>query len=699
MNRKFSKILASVAGIALVAAMIPMTAMASSDSYDYTSSDPVNSTPVSSECTVTFNSNGGSSIEPQTVTNGDKATKPADPTYQGYVFKGWYNGDTLYDFSTSVTGNVTLKAKWNELCTVRLVIYRNGNTSESYKTVSLGQVEKGTKIASTPDINSYYSSTHGFKFEGWLDDGGWNKYKKTGAVKAINFDTYTVNGWTNLSCMVTDYQKVQYFLTEEDRANNKVYKSDKAPINGSVTAPTETPVREGYTFNYWYKEGQKSKDYFTSDQTVNGWTILIGNWTINKYDVKFDSNGGSAVDPQKVEWNKTATKPADPTREGYVFKGWYNGDTLYDFSTPVTGNVTLKAKWNSLETVAVVIYRNGNTTEPYKTVYLDKAEKGSKLTAPVLDDYYTSLFGYEMDGWFNDGGWNTYKATGKVNEIDFDKLTVNGWTNIICMVNDYQAVEYYLTQEDRDNRKVYATEYVLINGSVTAPTETPVREGYTFQYWYKEGQSGTNYFTSGQTVNGWTILIGSWKQNAPAQPTNDQILSVLKTITLDCDDCWRVKTAAITADDIVSIGEVTLEDGKYVVTVTISGNAALAKHYWCLHKIAFTNADTATVKLTWQDGAWVAESDTIVMAVKHAVIHKVIFLGNGGTIVLDQKVADGNTVAQPADPSRLGYTFDGWYTTDGEEFDFSTPITDDITIVAHWKKTSIWDSIASWFSK
>lgn len=67
--------------------------------------------------TVTFDSNGGSQIESQTVIKGETVTKPNDPTKDGYTFDGWYTDETLenaYDFSEAVTGDITLYAKWNE---------------------------------------------------------------------------------------------------------------------------------------------------------------------------------------------------------------------------------------------------------------------------------------------------------------------------------------------------------------------------------------------------------------------------------------------------------------------------------------------------------------------------------------------------------------------------------------------------------
>ena len=65
--------------------------------------------------TVTFNSNGGSTVASQTVVDGSKATKPSDPTKSGYTFGGWYTNSactTAYSFDTAVTADITLYAKW-----------------------------------------------------------------------------------------------------------------------------------------------------------------------------------------------------------------------------------------------------------------------------------------------------------------------------------------------------------------------------------------------------------------------------------------------------------------------------------------------------------------------------------------------------------------------------------------------------------
>jgi len=71
-------------------------------------------------------------------------------------------------------------------------------------------------------------------------------------------------------------------------------------------------------------------------------------YTAKDYTVTYESNGGSTVPSQTVKYNETANKPADPTKSGYTFAGWYTEEKLtnkYDFATPVTGNITLYAKW------------------------------------------------------------------------------------------------------------------------------------------------------------------------------------------------------------------------------------------------------------------------------------------------------------------------------------------------------------------
>ena len=86
--------------------------------------------------TVTFNANGGSTVTSQSVRYGATATKPADPTKTAtttteYTFADWYNGETAFDFATSITDDITLKAKWNETALYTVTLTGGANATIS----------------------------------------------------------------------------------------------------------------------------------------------------------------------------------------------------------------------------------------------------------------------------------------------------------------------------------------------------------------------------------------------------------------------------------------------------------------------------------------------------------------------------------------------------------------------------------------
>ena len=109
---------------------------------------------------------------------------------------------------------------------------------------------------------------------------------------------------------------------------------------------------------------------------------------IGAYTVTFQSEGGSEVASQ-IRANTPADQPADPTKEGYTFIGWYNGESEWDFETPVTEKLTLTAKWQ--------INRY--------TITFDTA--GGSEVAPITQDYGTTITapanpaktGYTFAGW------------------------------------------------------------------------------------------------------------------------------------------------------------------------------------------------------------------------------------------------------------------------------------------------------------
>lgn len=137
--------------------------------------------------------------------------------------------------------------------------------------------------------------------------------------------------------------------------------------------PADRAVIEGGTF----RGNIYASPYCTGMVAVTGGTFDPGQPNgITLYTVTFNSNGGSDV-PGQIRANAAATKPADPTRSGYVFAGWYTDEACtaaYDFTKPVTDSVTLYAKW---EAAPRYYYNSGTTTD---TDNADEDKKGSPKT-------------------------------------------------------------------------------------------------------------------------------------------------------------------------------------------------------------------------------------------------------------------------------------------------------------------------------
>ena len=240
-----------------------------------------------------------------------------------------------------------------ELFPVHLVIYRNGDTSKAYKDVALESQPKGHVIdLSTIDIADYY--TGNYEFYGWYDDGLFNIYKSDPANPPAGLKEKTVNGWTNLKCMVYDKYQVVYFQSEEalrdfqndhSKTEGRLYSTTALFGSTLPTADAPTPTRTGYTFKFWSREGQNGD---VTGQTVNGWTNLYAVWEKNTYTVTYtDGVNGEAFADQAYTAKYEDATPAfegTPARKGFVFDGWNP-----EVAETVTDNATYTAQWKPVQ--------------------------------------------------------------------------------------------------------------------------------------------------------------------------------------------------------------------------------------------------------------------------------------------------------------------------------------------------------------
>ena len=140
--------------------------------------------------TVTFNTNGGSNVEAQTVNDGETASKPTNPTKSGYTFKEWQKDGVTFDFTTAITGDIELKAVWTKNETKPTSGGGGGSSSSSYKVTT--KIENGTitpantSVKKNADQEFTFKVNQGYEITDVLVDG-----KSVGAVETYKLEKVT----------------------------------------------------------------------------------------------------------------------------------------------------------------------------------------------------------------------------------------------------------------------------------------------------------------------------------------------------------------------------------------------------------------------------------------------------------------------------------------------------------------------------
>ncbi|MFB9326198.1 InlB B-repeat-containing protein [Paenibacillus aurantiacus] len=291
--------------------------------------------------TVTFDSNGGTAVGSQTLNYGGMAAKPEDPAMAGHTFSGWYTNRELttpFVFTTAITGDTTLYAKWT-VNQQTVSFETNGGTLVSSQSVDYGSV------ATKPED----PTKAGHTFSGW--------YTNRELTTPFAFTT-AITGDTTLYAKWTVNQQTVSF-----ESNGGTVVGSETVNYGSVATKPEDPTKTGYTFSGWYTNRELTTPFaFTT--AITGDTTLYAKWTVNQQTVSFETNGGTPVSSQSVDYGSVATKPEAPTKAGHTFSGWYANRELttpFAFTTAITGDTTLYAKWTQVNTSTD---SGWNTAEP-----------------------------------------------------------------------------------------------------------------------------------------------------------------------------------------------------------------------------------------------------------------------------------------------------------------------------------------------
>ena len=288
---------------------------------------------------VTFNANGGTLSNAdstrkvyhnETVTRVNNAYKALPtPTRNNYTFQGWFTDNINYNTqvtdSTTITNNVTYYAKW-------------------LKTGGQGNIEAYTVTFMTA-----------------------TKTKGTAFI-IFGYETYS-SATTVLTVII--------------KKGDTVSIPDIAPNTGYALDAWYSSYRAGT--NVWGIGGNGPSNPYNFNTAVNNNITLYGVWQEGDFLVTFDSQGGNSVGNQGASSGDKLLEPAAPTRDGYLFGGWYKEASCsnrWNFNTDtVTGARTLYALWYQEKSYIANTTSSGG--------YIDTGYKPDDRTKMIIDFEYT----------------------------------------------------------------------------------------------------------------------------------------------------------------------------------------------------------------------------------------------------------------------------------------------------------------------
>ncbi|MCL2281817.1 MAG: InlB B-repeat-containing protein, partial [Fibromonadales bacterium] len=284
--------------------------------------------------------------------------------------------------------------------------YNNGNYLSTYFYVSLAEDKPGD-ITMPPEIVIPKTFAVTFNSEGGtaVASQAIEEWEFVAEPVAPTKAGFTFEGWYNGTKL---WNFANDFITEDTTltAKWKVKTFTVTFINDGTTVAQQTidsllyvtkpadPSKAGFTFEGWYNGVNPWN--FASDK-VTGNITLTAIWKVKTFTVTFSSEGGTTVAPQTIDSLLYATKPADPSKAGFTFEGWYNGASLWNFaSDKVTGNITLTAKWTEIPVIPVktftVTFINDGAT--WDEQIIDSLAYATKPVNPTKS-------GYVLIGWYN----------------------------------------------------------------------------------------------------------------------------------------------------------------------------------------------------------------------------------------------------------------------------------------------------------
>ena len=388
--KQAKRILSLLLSLCLVLGLIPGTALAAGSNLPFTD---VNTTDwfydavqyayekgmMSGTSTTTF-SPGGTTTRGMIVTilHRMEGTPAANGTAFTDVPAGqWYSDAVSWASANGIVGGYGNGLFGPSDSITREQMAAILNRYSTYKDYGSGTVSSITDFSDASKVSSYAVEPMGWAIGNGLISGvGNNTLAPKGNATRAQVATILMRFCKNIADKANSTPETPtdktYTVTFDLNYGSDTRYDAKAVKEGETVSKPSNPTRSGYSFSGWYaeKSGGKQFDFKTG---ITKDLTLYAHWTSNSsggsssggsssggstapvvyyYTVTFDvlASDVSNIPPaQQIRSGGLITEPVAPSRSGYNFTGWYIDNTYtdkYDFKTPITGNITLYAKWN-----------------------------------------------------------------------------------------------------------------------------------------------------------------------------------------------------------------------------------------------------------------------------------------------------------------------------------------------------------------
>lgn len=634
---------------------------------------------------ISFDSQGGNTLDAKEVTYDQTYGDLPTPTRQGYTFTGWYLNNTHITSQSKVqiTQDTTLKASWkaDEHTVYQVNHYQENLDNDGYTLVDNQQLNGTTNSQVTPNthlydgfkspskkeviikgdgttvVNYYYQrNLYALTIDGdsgIVSSSGQGNYRygqnasfNVEVKEGYTFDHFEINNepiTNNLT--ITKDTKVKaitkintYTISYELNGGTANHLKDTYTVRDEYQLPI--PKKKGYTFIGWNDGTQTnpSKDMKLSKGTTGNKTYTAY-YKASTYQISFNTDGGNEIKDKTVTYESTYGKLETPTKQGYTFVGWYLKDTPITEETQVdiTSDTTLKAKWQA------------NTDTSYKVKYLIES----------LDDSQK----YEEYETVDATGTTDQKAQPKAIEIEgftpdqFNEVTIKGDGTTVCEYKYTRNTYTVSLQTDAGVKTPYNAGSYKYGKEVTVSVD--LKTGYQIQSWsYPENS------TSKDT---------SLKFNVPAQNINIVVKTEVITYSVDYDQ----KDGVV---DIPLITHYTVNDEFTLPALTKKGNKFTG---WTLEgSPAEPNTKYTVTKGTTGNLKFIANFE----AIKYSITYNDAEMEKDS---VKSYTIETNDFTLPEPKAKTGYTFEGWKENDSDAPNKNLTITKGSTgdkiFTASWK--------------